>query len=760
MNPQTSAIRGARLVRSLLALALLLSMGAALSGHGVRAEEDEGNHAGMALNTGGGPMFPRRDFVSSTTALSLEVVEAGLNSSVDPFALAAAGSASSSSSGSLQQVPFRNPAPAFSRNILITRNFGYSPFQTEPTVAVDPLDPEHIIMGTIDYNMGSTMSTYTSFDGGETWQGPFQVPRFRDDIFGGGDPVLAIDRDGTAYITMISIGIRDFALGSIASEATVLNMAVSKSTDGGLSWSDPVLASEGSISTVSQVDDGGKERGTITWVDLDKPWLAIGPDPEDPSADIIYMSYTEFEQTYTIIYSDELAFLSEPILATTIKVVASRDGGVTWSAPVAASPKVLYGFGVASAIGMAGTRQAGEASLVRRVVQGSQVAVMADGTLVTSWFDSTDDGSDAGLATVPVAISTDGGATFSDPVIAGSYLEVPFRLRTAEFRYGALPSMAVGPDNQIYIVQSGRSIERSNDDSDVFLYRSFDKGLSWETPVRINQDETSGNQFFPTIATSPDGTIHVMWGDQRDDPVKLRYHIYYTQSTDQGATFGFTIEDQNFTAPDTRVTDFPSNPMKGFPGGRFIGDYFSMAATDDDVYLVWPDTRLGEFGGYSQQIGFARKTAIEPPSLFLNPPSGSAGRIVDIQGFGFQPESQIQLYVSGVLTSNLRSDNEGQFQTSIYMPLTGEGPTQISAFDETGNVATASFFTEFGFDTLQRSLDEINAELGDLNAEPSPTPESTPEATPTTDPGQQQSGASAGGQQPAVGAEGTPTPEG
>ena len=46
------------------------------------------------------------------------------------------------------------------------------------------------------------------------------------------------------------------------------------------------------------------------------------------------------------------------------------------------------------------------------------------------------------------------------------------------------------------------------------------------------------------------------------------------------------------------------------------------------------------------------------------------------------------------------------------MPLTGEGPTEISAFDETGNVATASFYTEFGFDTLQRSLEQINSQLG------------------------------------------------
>src|SRR5688572_29263175 len=62
------------------------------------------------------------------------------------------------------------------------------------------------------------------------------------------------------------------------------------------------------------------------------------------------------------------------------------------------------------------------------------------------------------------------------------------------------------------------------------------------------------------------------------------------------------------------------------------------------------------------------------------------------------------------------------------MPLTGEGPTQISAFDETGNVATASFFTEFGFDTLQRSLEEINSQLG-----LTPQAAATPAASPTAD---------------------------
>ncbi len=707
----------------------LLVLAPLLTGLEPRAVAAQGSDqlAGRPLNFGDLVVIDRQ-FASNGAKLALErfYVDRGIIS--DPYLSAVAGSGGQEPSAN-QQVPFRNPAPGFSRNLLITRNYGYSPFQTEPHMVVDPTDPDHLVMGTIDYNMGSVMSVYVSWDAGETWDGPNQILYFRDDISGAGDPVVAFDRDGNVYISMISIGVRDFVLGTISSQVAVLNMAVAKSYDGGLTWTEPQLAASGAVSTVSNIDAEGKERGTITTVDLDKPWLTTGPNPDDPDQDIIYLSYTEFEQTSAVLYADELAFLSNPFLGTQIKVVASKDGGQTWSAPVPVSEQVFAGFSLAAPGQDTAQQQTGEGTFSSRVVQGSQVAVISDGRLAISWYDSTDDGADTGLATVGFATSADGGATFTRPVAAGTFREVPYRLRTASFRYGALPSMATGPNGEIYVVQGARSFEDPADDSDVILLRSLDGGDNWDPAIQVNNDGTDASQFFPQITVSPDGALHIMWGDQRDDPVRLKYHIYYTESTDQGETFGFTLEDQNLTVPDTRVTDFPSNPMKGFPSGRFIGDYMAIAATDEDVFLVWPDTRLGEYGGYGQQIGFARKTAIEPPSLFLSPPSGSAGRIVDIQGFGFQSDSAIQLYVSGVITAQLRTDDEGQFQTSIYMPLTGEGPTEIRAFDETGNIATASFYTEFGFDSLQEQLDAISTQLGMTPEAGTAEPDSgTPEA--------------------------------
>jgi hypothetical protein len=227
--------------------------------------------------------------------------------------------------------------------------------------------------------------------------------------------------------------------------------------------------------------------------------------------------------------------------------------------------------------------------------------------------------------------------------------------------------------------------------------------------VRINADDTDRIQFFPAIDVSPDGVVHAMWGDMRDDPQEARYNIYYSESRDNGKTWGFVDDKIGLNVPDTRVTDFASNSLKGFPGGRFLGDYFAIASTSDDSYLVWADTRLGEYAGPNQQIGFARKTAIDAPSLFLNPPSGDAGRDVAIQGFGFEPESNISIDVGGITITNLRSNEKGEFQTDVYMPVTGEGARDVSAYDETGNVATSSFFTEFGFDSIARQLDDLRS---------------------------------------------------
>jgi hypothetical protein len=608
-------------------------------------------------------------------------------------------------------VPFRSPAPAFSRNILISRDFSSSPIQTEPHIAVNPDDRDHAIVGMIDYNFPSS-SSYVTFDGGQTWEGPVQTGYLPDDRISGGDPVVAFDSKGNAYMTSISIGIEDFTIGPVNTSTTVSSIAISRTSDGGYSW--PLIVSSArSGVTISdqQVDPQGRLRGTVAAGFLDKPWIAVGMHPDDSGREMIYVGYVHFIMYYDIIYTGELPLLLPREMSSAIKVVSSDDEGRTWSDPVFASPTVRRSFGDTPSPGLPGVLGHD------RVVQGPRPEVGPDGTLYMAWIDSTDDDSMRGLGEITIASSVDGGATFSEPVIAAVINEIPFSPRDGYFRFWAsgFPKMVVGDAGDIYIVFTARPPEKVRDDGDVYFIRSLDRGENWSQPRRLNDDDGNALQFFPEIARGPDGTIHVMWADMRDDPIQTRYHIYYTQSTDGGNTFGFESEELGFRTADTRVTDFGSNPNRAFPYGLFIGDYFSMAATDGDVYMVWPDSRLAEFGGVNQKIAFARQRAIRTPDIFVSPSAGAGGENVTIQGFDFQPSMSVVVQLQDSVIASARTNDEGRFTASIYIPVTGEGAQTINVFDQSGNFATSSYYTEFGFGNIEKTFAELLDEIRRLN---------------------------------------------
>jgi len=606
-------------------------------------------------------------------------------------------------------VPFRSPGPAFSRDLLISRDFSGAPFQTEPDIGVNRMDPDHLVVGMIDYGFPSNTS-YVSYDGGESWEGPNQTGYLPDDLGSGGDPVVAFGKNGDVYMASISIGVEEFSVGPVYTSALVSSITVARSQDGGFNWPQ-IISTDRSKVTISeqQIDPGGRLRGSVNLGFLDKPWMSIGPDPDNRNREIIYVGFVHFETFYDIIYMGELPLLLPLELATTIRLVRSTDEGRTWSDPVAVSPTVRRSYGsVDSAEGPEGGSD--------RVLQGVYPAVDPNGTVYVAWLDSTDDDSMEGIGEIHVAKSTDGGLTFTDDTIASVFNEIPFRPRNANFRFwsSSFPRLVAGPKGELYIVYTARPPEKPQDDGDIFFIRSLDQGATWSRPIALNADEHSALQFFPEMAVAPDGSIHVMWGDTRDDPTNLRYHIYYTESTDQGETWGFEIEELSIREGDTRVSDFASNPNRGFPGGRFLGDYFAIEATSEDVFMVWSDARLAEFGGSNQKIAFARKRSMRSPDIFISPSAGPGGEQVTIQGFSFQPDMNIFIQLQDSTIALTRTNQEGRFTASVYIPVTGEGAQNIRAYDESGNVAMTSFYTEFGFGSISDLYDEILLELRDL----------------------------------------------
>ena len=492
----------------------------------------------------------------------------------------------------------------------------------------------------------------------------------------------------------------------------VTNITVSNSSDGGFNWDETIIAAPGQVQSRDiEVAEGEKGRGEILLKFVDKPWLTSGPSPDDPEKDILYMTYTVFYELYNLAWLDELPALDVVSEVALIEMVRSEDGGKTWSDPIQVSPVVSV------------TPSPGQKE---RLVHGSQPIVAGDGTLYVAYWDSTTDGPWEGQAEIMVAASRNMGQTFYQRQIAARFIELDYLPRSSSFRlWGTgFPQTAIGPNDELYIAYTAYPEDKLTDSGDVFMVSSLDGGLSWASPVIVNDDVTDHLQFFPSITADPEGILHMMWGDTRDDVSELAYHIYYSTSEDQGKTWEF----------NSRVSDFPSNPNYAFPYGAFIGDYFSIKATADDVYMVWADSRLGEVLGTNQKIAFARKKLMPSPSIFLSPPSGPAGRDITIQGHHFQPETEIFVNVGGVLTATSFTGKDGTFTMTIFAPISGEGARDVVVSDMSGNVAAASFFTEFGFDTFKKSIESIESSLEELGKQG--TGSTTPPTTtpPTTTP--------------------------
>ncbi len=180
-------------------------------------------------------------------------------------------------------------------------------------------------------------------------------------------------------------------------------------------------------------------------------------------------------------------------------------------------------------------------------------------------------------------------------------------------RSNAFPSMAVdvsgGPLNgTIYIVWTNIGVPGVNTgDADCYLIRSTNQGVSWSTPVRINQDATTNANYHPWIACDPStGELSVNFYDRRDSGGNLLTTNYVAHSVDGGLTWeDFRVGDAQFTPA----------PIPGLAGG-YMGDYIGIAANGGIAYPVWSDWRTSPITAYVSPVVYAAPST--DPNIVLS----------------------------------------------------------------------------------------------------------------------------------------------
>jgi len=447
--------------------------------------------------------------------------------------------------------------------------------QNETAIAVNPRDPTNMIESSNDYQYrfstgGSlTLTVYSrahvTFDGGRTWT---EYPIDFSGYTGTGDPSVAFDADGVAYLA---------TLGSANSNNP--DVVVSRSSDGGRTWSKPVRVASGS----------GNLSGTDTF--QDHPVLTAWGHG---NVLVTWISY---------LAGPHAVLRTVPMMDS-----LSRDDGVTWTAPASISGSAGFCSGLSSPTACDQT-------------WGNSPSVSPSGRVLVAFQDTYDygDGTTNHGRNKYLCVEVDPatGQRIGGPFLIGQAFdgineqdypltpEPRQTLHDSEFRLlsqGNLTADPADPSGKHFAVVwfDDRSAPHPVDpnpyaaitDSDVIVSQTFDGGHTWTPPGAIR---LSGDQFMPWAAYDPSGKLRIGFYDRSYDPAN---HVYgYTLATENAPeTLSFSFAPAATALSDpTQGNRFPLggatvDPSFPYPA-NFIGDYSGIAVTPGHVVASWTDLR-------------------------------------------------------------------------------------------------------------------------------------------------------------------------
>jgi hypothetical protein len=546
----------------------------------------------------------------------------------------------------------------------------------EIAVVVNPKVPTHVLAGSNDYFYRFNNSTgirqaivptgfFTSMDAGTSWIDG-QIPMLTGN--GAGDPSPAFDARlsgstaQTGWAMMAQLENVGGLSGPFVSQGHV---SVSYSSNGGVSWSEPVIAMKGRGAGIGPANQA---------LFFDKEWLTVDNNPSSPFYGRAYLVAARYLNVLQGGYGESPVFFAY-----------SDNGGRTWS-----TPKEISGSNPLCTFQNTGpTGECDEDSfpITEVAPNGDLVVHFQSGNVQTAW--ETPDEYESTLMAVK---SVNGGATFSPPVVIANLedgaADTPWSVigrQTVtghQIRWQSPGNITADPTNPAHwAVVYNDNFAGTHDagpagciddvpgtapdynpcnavtNTNIYLAESWDGGATW-TP-RIALDTSAGDQWFPWADFRSDGSLAVAYdsneniadpGGDRDDTFN---HVLLTVAPRTAPGGAAVVTSREALVPNgagrqpteqidisvthwagqyvpesawPRVcgpdgyTDPPVTNAEGKDCNVFHGDYTGLAVgSDNGINVVWTglnrlatspqiDPYTGApHDGYAQDAMFARR---------------------------------------------------------------------------------------------------------------------------------------------------------